>query len=450
MEKERNQTVEIHEQEQNPTPETSAMTTENIGQYITTELEKVVGLDTELLQTYLSFLEGMTPKELDSLLKTLKKDLDEKLLPFLELMAQHDNPKIAEAGILNMGKIQSFKAAQFLADLNAEHPDKNLRKAARKSLYKLKSAGIDVEMTHKPLLGEIKHQRYKSLMSPIDGTGTQLIMLTQEMLAGDLHLLQVVVSDEQGIIECSARRGLTKKMFARLPETFARQIGAENVMFVEPDYNYAMTLLQEAEDITEFVPEEYTEQKEFFELAGSEPVQNPIFQLLDAENLKQQPYFLRTSSELFQQDIFLSWHLPVNELADYAQELVDQEDSVLELSPQFQQQRKEEMYLKIIEDLVTEDYLKRLSRRLQIMAYIFMLKENEDIAKKALTAALTLTETPQERVKDHAFFRQLLLISLEATQYVLEEGYDPEELEREDYVVGRDEEGKIVVEFVQG
>lgn len=450
MEKEQNHNAAMQEQEQNPASETPEMTSDNIGQLIAEELQKVVGLDTELLEHYVSFLEGMKPKEVEKLLKALKKDLDEKLLPFLELMAQRDNRKIAEIGVLSMGKIQSFKAAQFLADMNETHPDKALRKAARKSLYKLKSAGIDVELTHKPLLGEIKHQRYKSLISPVDGTGSQLIMLTQEMLAGDLHLLQVVTSDEEGIIECSARRGMTKNMFARLPETFARQTGSDNVMFAEADYDYAMTLITEAEDITEFVPEEYTENKEFFELAAAQPVDNPIFQMLDAENLKQQPYFLRTSAELFQQPIFLGWHFPVSELADYAQELLDQEDSVLELSPQFQQQRKEELYLKLIEELVNADYLTRLQRRLSIMAYLFMLRENEEDAKKALTAAVTLTEMPQERLKDHAFLRQLLIVSLEAAEYVLEEGYDPELLAREDYVVTRDEEDNIAVEFVQG
>ena len=449
MEKEHNHTAEMQEQEQKPASETPAMTTENIGQLITEELQKVVGLDTDVLGTYLTFLEGMTSKDVETLLNALKKNLDEKLLPFLELMARHDNPKIAEIGILSMGKIQSFKAAQFLEEINESHPDKTLRKAARKSLYKLKSAGIDVEMTHTPLLGEVKHQRYKSIISPVDGTGTQLIMLTQEMLAGDLHLLQVVANDEEGIMECSARRGLTKKMFARLPETFARQTGSDNVMFVEADYNYAMTIMAEAEEMTEIVPEEYTENKEFFELDAAQPVENPIFRMLDVENLKQQPYFLRTSSELFQQALFLSWHLPVNEIAEYAQELLDQEDSVLELSPQFQHQRKEEIYLKLIEERITEDYLKRLQRRLSIMAYIFMLQENEEDAKRALTAAVTLTETPQERLKDHAFLRQLLLLSIEAAQYVIEEGYDPEELTRDEYVVTRDEEGKIAVEFVQ-
>lgn len=449
MEKKQNQTAEVQEQEQNPASAISAMTTENIGHLIAEELEKVVGLDTELLGKYLSFLEGMPAKDIEPILDALKKQLDEKLLPFLELMVQDQHSQIAELGILSLGKVQSFKAAQLLAEINANHPDKTLCKAARKSLYRLKSAGIEIEMTHKPLLGEIKHQRYKSLISPVDGTGTQLIMLTQEMLAGDLHLLQVVASDEQGISDCSVRRGLTKKMFAKLPETFARQTGAKSAMFVEADYDYAMTLISEAEALTEVIPEEYTDNKDLFELTQTQAVENPVFKLLDAENLKNQPYFLRTSADLFQNDEFLSWHLPVSETAEYAQQLLDQQDSVLELSPQFQQQRKEEVYLKIVQSCVTQDFLKRLQRRLQIMAYIFMSHGNEESAKKALAAAVTLSDTPQERLKDHHFLRQLLLISLETAQYVLEEGYDPQELKREDYIVKRNEEGKIVVEFVQ-
>ncbi len=106
MEKEQNHTDGIQEQEPNPEPEKLiAITTDNIGALIAEELKKVVGLDETVLAEYTTFLENMPIGEIETLLGTLKKDLDEKLLPFLELMTQQGSSKVAEAGILSLGKI---------------------------------------------------------------------------------------------------------------------------------------------------------------------------------------------------------------------------------------------------------------------------------------------------------------------------------------------------------
>lgn len=450
MEKEHEPTEARLENESSSAFDMSDITAENIAERITAELEKVVDLDEELLGRYVDFLGTMKTKDTEAMLKQLKNNFGERMLPLLETMAHHEQKSIAELGINGLGKIQSFKSAQILAEIDETHPDKKLRKAARKSLYKLKSAGIEVETSHKPLLAESKHQRYKSLISAIDGTGTQLLILTQEMLAGDLHLLQVVASDKEGITDCVSRRGFSKKMFAKLPETFSRQMGGYGPMLVEADYDYAMSLVLDAEALSEEdTPDEYLASKDLFELNEAQAVENPVYQMLDAENLKNQPYFLRVSAELFQDETFLSWHLPLDELSAYAQELLDQEDSVLELSPQFQQERREEVYQRLITEKFDEEALKQLKRRLEIMAYVFMLRENEEDAKKALTAAVTLEKTASTQLKRHPFLRELILISLEAAEYVIEDGYNPEELERGEYVVARNEEGEIVVEFIE-
>jgi hypothetical protein len=437
-----------HEQPANM-PELSA---ENIEAWIVSELAKVVGIDKGMLEKYVEFLGTMKTGVVESMLKKLKSDLGEQLLPLLETMVHHPQKTLAELGIEKLGTIQSFKAAQILSDINDSHPDKTLRKAARKSLYKLRSAGIEVETSHKPLLGELKHERYKAMLSAVDGTGSQLIMLSEEMLAGDLHLLQVLVSDEKGIAECYSRRGITKKMFARLPEAFTRETGSTSPMFVEADYEYTMSLVLEAERLSQAedraLPDEYVSMKDFFGLNQAQPVDNPVYRILDAENLKIQPYFLRTSEELFQNDSFLSWLLPIKEMGGYAQELFDQEDTVLELSPQFQQERKEEVYQNVIEAHFGEDAIKRIQRRLGIMAYILFQQKDEEAAKRALTAALSFDETPKIMLKNHPFLRRLILDSIKIAQDVIEDGYDPEEMDREKYLVGRNEEGELGVQLV--
>ena len=420
---------------------------QQLAEQIAQELEKVVGIDQAQLRQYIDTISGMQPKEIETLLKSLKGRLGEKLLPLLEEMTRHANEAVAEIGVSGLGTIPSFKAAQFLAEINDAHPLKSVRKAARKSLHKLKTVGIEVETSMKPLLGEIKHTRYKAMMSPVDGTGTQLILLTQEMLAGDLHFLQVVASDEDGIAECTSKRGMTKKMFAKLPETFAMQIGSKEPMLAEVDYEFAMSLLLDAEKVTESLPEEYESGKNLFELTQAQTVANPVTNMFEADALKQQPELLKASGELFKNDHFLSWHLPLNELGDYAQELLDQEDSPIEISEHVRQERKDDVYQKVIDAKVDETMAQRLKRRLEIMAYVFAQQGKEDDAKKSLIAAISLGETPRAELKAHPFLRELLTISLTATQDVLESGYNPEELDRKEYYLMRDDDGNIRVEY---
>jgi hypothetical protein len=242
---------------------------------------------------------------------------------------------------------------------------------------------------------------------------------------------------------------MTKKMFAKFPETLAREMNAMDPMLVEADYQYALSLLLDAERLNdeagEDPPDDYLAVKGFFGLTEAQPVASPIYTLLDAENLKQQPYFLRTSKDLLQQQVFLNWLLPVADMEEFAQEVLDQEDSVLELSPQFQQERKDEVLRKILETHFDEEKLNRLQKRLEMMAYILYNKENEDDAKRALAAAMALEDRSESALHHHPFLHQLLLDSVNAAQYIIEDGYDPNELDREDYVVERDEDGEIIV-----
>lgn len=429
------------------------LTPDTIEARITEELAKVVGIDQDLLKQYAAFVGTMPAKAAETLLKSLKKELDEQTLPLLEVMAASDDDRLAELAILHLGSVQSFKVAQLLAQIDEEHPNKKVRKAARKSLYKLKSAGIEVETSHRALLRESKHEPYKCLISAVDGSGTQLIILSEEMLAGDLHLLQVVANEKTGIGECFSRRGMTKKMFANLPQNFAREAGGLQPMLAEADYGYARSLVSEIEAISveagEELPDDYLSMKEFFGLDQVEPAQNPIYGLLDIDVLRQQQHFLRTSEELLQHPTLLSWLLPVNEMGDFAQELLDQEDGVIEVSPQFQQERKEEVYQKVIDAHFDEAMVTRLQRRLEIMAYIFFLQEHEDDAKRALAAALQLSEMSIETLKQHPFVHKLIGDSLEVAEQVLEDGYDPESIDREEYFVVRDDEGNLRVEFFE-
>jgi len=79
---------------------------------------------------------------------------------------------------------------------------------------------------------------------------------------------------------------------------------------------------------------------------------------------------------------------------------------------------------------------------------VFSQQEQEENAKRCLAAALAFEGMPTANLHTHPFLHRLIVDSIAAAEYVLEEGYDPEELDRESYVLARDEDGKIVVQLL--
>ena len=64
-------------------------------------------------------------------------------------------------------------------------------------------------------------------------------------------------------------------------------------------------------------------------------------------------------------------------------------------------------------------------------------------------AALAFTEMSSAALKGHPFLQKLIVDSLEVARDVIEDGYDPEAIEREDYIVQHNEEGELVVQFLE-
>jgi hypothetical protein len=90
MENENTQTAESRDNEHEPLAGMSELSAENIEGHISTELAKVVGIDKKTLETYVAFLGTMKAAPVESMLKTLKDNLGEQLIPLLEIMTHHD------------------------------------------------------------------------------------------------------------------------------------------------------------------------------------------------------------------------------------------------------------------------------------------------------------------------------------------------------------------------
>jgi hypothetical protein len=419
---------------------------------ITEELMKITDIDEEKLSGYIKFLENLDEIPLNNLIQGLTRELEEKALPFLSLLGRSPQSKLSQKALESLGSIQSQKSVDILTQIAETHPDKKVRKSARTSLYKLQSAGLAVRRPLDPEVArsrerKVKHKPYEAMMSNVDGAGFQFVILAREMFAGDLYILQSVISEEEGLKECHGMRGLTKKSFVRFIDTLTeriRQEGLPNLTLVKIDYNYGVRLIVEAEKLNKTlgteVPSAYLSVKELFLESADPTVPHPIYQVLDAEKIKSQPHLLSSSAELISHPLLESWFFAPEKIKNYANELKKQEETVLELSPQFIKEREEAIFDQALSALFDDKHKLLYKERLEKTAYILFTRGETEEAKKALAAALALDPQSRIPVKNHPLIVELVRRNItflkeaetgELTEKDIEEYYEERKKARE-------------------
>jgi len=418
---------------------------EALKKQITEELVKITDIDEGKLSEYVNSLEGLQDTALAKLVSQLTAELEDKALPFLSILGQNPDARLSLGAIEYLGSVQSQKSVDILTQIAEGHPDKKARKSARKSLFRLQSAGLAVKKTPDPELTKsrerkARHKPYQAIMSNVDGTGSQLVVLAREMFAGDLHTLQAIVQDAEGIKECHAMRGLTRKSFARFIETMQERVRKESpseMLLVKIDYNYGIRLLREAEKLNEAlgtpVPDAYLSVKETFLESADPTVPNPIYREFDAEKIKTQPHLLNSSWELVTHPLLGSWLFDPEEIKKYAEALEKQQETVLELSPQFLKEQEDAIFHQALSELFDENRRVLYKGRLEKTAYILFLQGELENAKRALAAALALDPQSGLPVKNHPLIVELVRRNItflkesqagELTEEVVEKYYE--------------------------
>jgi hypothetical protein len=94
-----------------------------------------------------------------------------------------------------------------LADALSSSARKPLAKAAKKSLYQLRSLGLPIPERSEPPAAPptaAPVEELPSLLSSVSGSGEQAVVIPRLLRGGGLELLQIITSDEKGITELAA------------------------------------------------------------------------------------------------------------------------------------------------------------------------------------------------------------------------------------------------------
>jgi len=387
------------------------------------------GVEVETLATGIA---QQTPAEAALALNTVARIAGPTAVPLLVRLAQGSPREVASAAVDALGSIRDVSAAEALDELTRTTEDKQLQKAARRSLYRLSNQGIRVsaqESREPATLGSRAATIYRVIASAFDGAGNRSIWFGADRPLGGIYMLAVVINDVKGMTDFFAR-DTTRKRFAEQESTMREK---DIASWVELPIDFAKQLVQEAVDSARQdgagIPAAYPI---WAELIGepTEPFTEAlVYRELSGFEMRMHPTLEGETPRLFDQPEIEPWFFPPDRVRKWVHQLSERSASRLIVTPESEESRQERILREAIRELLTAHELHGLRRRLEETAYIFLRTDREADARRAVAAAVTIEEERPLR-PPHPFVRTLVERSLRIGLEIERSGYEPARLAR--------------------
>ena len=215
----------------------------------TKKLLEVASVNPEAQIDFLDFLFSLPENEQMNLISSLQEDYYSECLVNVVIPTFESKlvPHMDEFLLKILGETKSCKAALVLKDFLSYSQDENLKKKANLSLNMLKLAGIDSKKAEdfdvKEEITQIS-SIYEFHTHIPDGLGNQAIVGSRIRPNGDILMMNVVVNDIHGILDCFGFYGISKSDFRRIIDRFQEK---STGIPVSPEY--CKYIIEKAEKI---------------------------------------------------------------------------------------------------------------------------------------------------------------------------------------------------------
>lgn len=358
-------------------------------------------------------VQPLSPEEMKDLFQELLQKGNDQTFLLLEAICGKDE-RIDLALAESIGLWFSPRSADLLHRLSAATPSKAVAKSIRKSIFRLRSRGIETEeisdrapaVYHPP-----QPAASEGFLTPIDSGGHRVVLLARPQIPQGMVAFSAAISDREGIVDFSGFE-TSRRNFHEYLEIFREQYPGE-VVEAHPDY--CSGLIMEAAEIgqkkgTSPSPE-FLKWRPLMGSSPSPPLRPLIYGCLEEEDIKSRPELLARSASLFQLSPFDTWFLEQEESKKYLALLKEASASRLVLAPHQKEGRLIEIYQQAVHDLFDGPRRLLYRRRLEEMAYILWKKGQENETRVALAAAVGM-EKESGILAPHPFLMELVKRSL--------------------------------------
>ena len=380
----------------------------------TQKLLEVASTNPEAQIDFLDFLFSLPESEQINLVNSLKDDYSSEYLVNIVVPALEANPapRLEEELVKILGETRSVFAVPALNDVLKYSKNEFIKKHAQKSLNMLKLSGINTNLENKyPANAPITQCSvvYECHTNVIDGIGNQGFIISRIKPNQDVLMLNVVVNDIHGILDCFGFYGITKQDFSRIVEKFQE---ASTRFFVSPEY--CKLKLDEAEKINKEnnlpIPYEYAAWKSLIsDISALENNFEELSKTWVSEDL------INEANLLYKFPDFKHWffeeedHPLINETLNYLiKEISEKNDYFINN----QDELKNWLELKtdkLLVQLFSNDETKNIyKKRLLDLSYLFDFQDLQLF--RNIVASLAWSITPENGcdIKTINFFREMI------------------------------------------
>ena len=178
----------------------------------------------------------LSPEEMKDLFKELLQKGNDQTFLLLEAICGKDE-RIDLALAESIGLWFSPRSADLLHRLSAATPSKAVAKSIRKSIFRLRSSGIETEeigdrapaVYHPP-----QPAASEGFLTPIDSGGHRVVLLARPQIPQGMVAFSAAISDREGIVDFSGFE-TSRRNFREYLEIFREQYPGE-VVEAHPDY----------------------------------------------------------------------------------------------------------------------------------------------------------------------------------------------------------------------
>jgi len=295
-------------------------------------------------------------------------------------------------------------ALPALSGLAEGAPDRVVRRAAKRALYRLSQRGVaPTPPPPAPVVQRRAPRAVRAWLSGIDGSGSRAAWILFEGPYGGAMLCSLILNDVVGVTEV-AGGDITKR---RLEAELASLRAAQKLPWVETEPARAVGLVAEGLQIHRergtSPPSEFGRWQPFFaEVAASEPPDVPV----------ADPLLLARSAELLALPEMAGWFLDPETVQSDALEIQEARQSRLVVSDQIKAERQEAILARVVEREFAPAARRRWARRLAEMSWIFNATGRPEPAATASAAAAAFAESEAEPLR-HPLARALAQRALE-------------------------------------
>ena len=295
-----------------------------------------------------------------------------------------------------LGKISDSAAVQMLGEVEESAANKELRKEARRSLFKLSQRGLAIPREAQqrpaaavPLFSE--GPGIEAYMSPPDGGGGYLIWIAKPQPNHGLQLVQAMLHSREGLLRIGGAQ-VPRKELRRMSRDIKAQHGA--TMIAIP-WEYADRALYEGYETAKARGqaglENFHELRSIIAAGKPKELPHPIYDKLDVNEAREGAW-REGSRRLLDEPELRYWILTEPWLQAFLPQIQEAQTSRLVLNPAQKEERLAAIVREAVKELCRGANGKAFQRRMEDMALYFFATSRAAQAKLALAVARQVGE----------------------------------------------------------